>query len=170
MVVCATCGNKRCPHATDCRYLCTGSNEPGQLCVPEFLSDFMPIPTPIPDDLPPGSVAVDWFEHEAWVVPPGTEPVDGWELEDVDRWAPWRLVSGLVRVVRRKPEPPSPDTEDVQLAHAEGRRLPGSSLMRELNSDGEGGWLFLSAGGSWDPLPVNDDGTVTVLKAEDGTR
>ena len=29
-VVCATCGNKRCPHATDHRHACTGSNEPGQ--------------------------------------------------------------------------------------------------------------------------------------------
>ena len=30
MVVCATCGNKRCPHATDHDLACTGSNEPGQ--------------------------------------------------------------------------------------------------------------------------------------------
>ena len=30
MIVCATCGNKRCPHATDHRDACTGSNEPGQ--------------------------------------------------------------------------------------------------------------------------------------------
>lgn len=30
MIVCATCGNKRCPHATDCRLDCTGSNESGQ--------------------------------------------------------------------------------------------------------------------------------------------
>lgn len=30
MVVCGTCGNKRCPHATDHRLMCTGSNEPGQ--------------------------------------------------------------------------------------------------------------------------------------------
>lgn len=30
MYLCATCGNKRCPHATDCRHACTGSNEPGQ--------------------------------------------------------------------------------------------------------------------------------------------
>lgn len=29
-VVCAICGNKRCPHATDHRLECTGSNEPGQ--------------------------------------------------------------------------------------------------------------------------------------------
>jgi hypothetical protein len=31
MVVCATCGNKRCPHATDHRHACTNSNEPGQV-------------------------------------------------------------------------------------------------------------------------------------------
>lgn len=30
MVLCAVCGNKRCPHATDHRNACTGSNEPGQ--------------------------------------------------------------------------------------------------------------------------------------------
>ena len=30
MVLCETCGNKRCPHATDHRHACTGSNEPGQ--------------------------------------------------------------------------------------------------------------------------------------------
>jgi hypothetical protein len=29
-IVCATCGNKRCPHATDHRNECTGSNETGQ--------------------------------------------------------------------------------------------------------------------------------------------
>lgn len=30
MVVCVKCGNKRCPHATDCALACSGSNEPGQ--------------------------------------------------------------------------------------------------------------------------------------------
>lgn len=30
MVLCQICGNKRCPHATDHRHSCTGSNEPGQ--------------------------------------------------------------------------------------------------------------------------------------------
>lgn len=30
MIVCPTCGNKRCPHATDHRLDCTNSNEPGQ--------------------------------------------------------------------------------------------------------------------------------------------
>lgn len=30
MILCSTCGNKRCPHATDHRLECTGSNEPGQ--------------------------------------------------------------------------------------------------------------------------------------------
>lgn len=30
MIVCATCGFKRCPHATDHNNDCTGSNEPGQ--------------------------------------------------------------------------------------------------------------------------------------------
>lgn len=30
MILCPTCGNKRCPHATDHRHACTGSNAPGQ--------------------------------------------------------------------------------------------------------------------------------------------
>lgn len=30
MIVCAECGNKRCPHGTDHRSPCTGSNEPNQ--------------------------------------------------------------------------------------------------------------------------------------------
>src|SRR5690349_8818694 len=30
MIVCSECGNKRCPHATDHRIECSGSNEPGQ--------------------------------------------------------------------------------------------------------------------------------------------
>jgi len=30
MILCPTCGNKRCPRATNHRYSCTGSNEIGQ--------------------------------------------------------------------------------------------------------------------------------------------
>lgn len=30
MILCPTCGNKRCPHATNHIHPCTGSNEPGQ--------------------------------------------------------------------------------------------------------------------------------------------
>lgn len=30
LVVCQTCGNKRCPKATHHVHACTGSNEPGQ--------------------------------------------------------------------------------------------------------------------------------------------
>lgn len=30
MVLCPTCGNKRCPHATDHSFACTNSNESGQ--------------------------------------------------------------------------------------------------------------------------------------------
>ena len=30
MILCPVCGNKRCPHATDHRHECSGSNEPGQ--------------------------------------------------------------------------------------------------------------------------------------------
>lgn len=30
MILCPECGNKRCPHASDHRLACTGSNKPGQ--------------------------------------------------------------------------------------------------------------------------------------------
>lgn len=30
MILCPTCGNKRCPKATDHRNECTNSNDPGQ--------------------------------------------------------------------------------------------------------------------------------------------
>lgn len=30
MIVCPSCGNKRCPHVSDHRLACTDSNEPGQ--------------------------------------------------------------------------------------------------------------------------------------------
>ena len=30
MIVCETCGNKRCPHGTNHVHACTNSNEPGQ--------------------------------------------------------------------------------------------------------------------------------------------
>jgi hypothetical protein len=30
MIVCPTCGNKRCPHSTDHNMACTNSNDPGQ--------------------------------------------------------------------------------------------------------------------------------------------
>lgn len=30
MVLCPSCGNKRCPRASDHRFACTGSNDPGQ--------------------------------------------------------------------------------------------------------------------------------------------
>lgn len=30
MILCPTCGNKRCPHATNHTEACTNSNEPGQ--------------------------------------------------------------------------------------------------------------------------------------------
>lgn len=30
MIVCSSCGNKRCPHASNHRYTCTNSNDTGQ--------------------------------------------------------------------------------------------------------------------------------------------
>lgn len=30
MILCPNCGNKRCPHATNHKHICTGSNDSGQ--------------------------------------------------------------------------------------------------------------------------------------------
>ncbi len=49
-IVCAICGNKRCPHATDHRHACTGSNAPGQ----------------------PGSSYSEDFDDSVWI----QEPLD----------------------------------------------------------------------------------------------
>ena len=39
MILCSTCGNKRCPKAEDHRYKCTGSNEPDQVGQFEDVAD-----------------------------------------------------------------------------------------------------------------------------------
>lgn len=38
MYLCPVCGNKRCPRAADHGWVCTGSNEPGQLGSPSCLT------------------------------------------------------------------------------------------------------------------------------------
>lgn len=54
MLVCPTCGHKRCPKASDCAIACTGSNEPGQPG-----SDYakMSDPAPNPSETPNSSTA-----------------------------------------------------------------------------------------------------------------
>lgn len=49
MVLCPTCGNKRCPHATDHRNACTGSNEPGQKG--SSWEHVQPVPDTAPPDI-----------------------------------------------------------------------------------------------------------------------
>lgn len=39
MILCPTCGNKRCPHAEDHRFRCTASNEPNQVGIMEEVAD-----------------------------------------------------------------------------------------------------------------------------------
>ncbi len=52
MILCQICGNKRCPHATDHRNECTGSNVPGQdgstyaECKPHNAATTVAKPTP----------------------------------------------------------------------------------------------------------------------------
>jgi len=63
MVVCQQCGNKRCPHATDHLYACTGSNDPGQVgSVYGEQAD----PPAVSTDEPPAGTPV-WWDGKWWV-------------------------------------------------------------------------------------------------------
>lgn len=48
MIVCAVCGNKRCPKASDHRHECTNSNEPGATRQHLSREGLMDAHTPIP--------------------------------------------------------------------------------------------------------------------------
>jgi len=61
MIVCALCGNKRCPHGTDHRLDCTGSNEGNQAG-----SRYQYGPTPCPNC----GAGIDTAEHHAECVAP----------------------------------------------------------------------------------------------------
>lgn len=67
MIVCPTCGNKRCPHATSHEHACTGSNEPGQpgsdygpFKAPDMFKTAPPTPQ---EDATPGMSARDELLH-----------------------------------------------------------------------------------------------------------
>lgn len=81
MIVCATCGNKRCPHGTDHRNACTGSNEPGQ--VGSRYGTAMTRPTPPaacshgePEGACPTCAACSACRGECGVCPYVTSPVE----------------------------------------------------------------------------------------------
>ena len=77
MIVCPTCGNKRCPHATDHRNVCSASNAPGQCG-----SVFGELPLDFPKALPlfdpaPVAPAVDgWTARKPTL--PGYYWVKNW--------------------------------------------------------------------------------------------
>lgn len=57
MILCPTCGNKRCPKATDHDLDCTNSNEPGQ---PGSIYGGRPV-EPAPDpDTPASNLGETW--------------------------------------------------------------------------------------------------------------
>lgn len=62
MIVCPQCGNKRCPKASDDRFECSGSNEPGQIGVAALSAS------------PPTWVAGSVEGQSAPSVPPGQAP------------------------------------------------------------------------------------------------
>ena len=73
MIVCETCGNKRCPHATDHRYVCTGSNDAGQIGSIDG--------TP-PPDMPPAPVTFK-SEIRSRATAAETCRQNGWQVGDV---------------------------------------------------------------------------------------
>lgn len=56
MVLCGVCGNKRCPHAEDHRYACTGSNATGQT----------PVLSPHGAEARDAERIAFCFEHDEW--------------------------------------------------------------------------------------------------------
>lgn len=96
MVVCGYCGNKRCPHAHDHRYACTGSNEPGQT----------PQPAPGERELPdePGH----HLFHSLWTKAVGTPGYDKAAWRELDR-----LITNWRKARPADDERELPDCNDV---------------------------------------------------------
>lgn len=72
MVTCQVCGNKRCPHATDHRWECTGSNEPGQ-----DGSVYGTPPADLPDPPPIAPKAVSGAGSQRLSILPASKPSAG---------------------------------------------------------------------------------------------
>ena len=81
MIVCAMCGNKRCPHATDHRNACANSNDPGRAgssyeqCS-KFVRAIEPSPAPVQPD--PKEGAWHWVRTDAVDWTPAKYRNGGW--------------------------------------------------------------------------------------------
>lgn len=94
---------------------------------------------------------------------------DGWVCVGSDD-GQWDTVRGWepVDIVQCRTPAPRPVTVDVPLAHVIGRTLPGYELpIRRPQHNEADGWVWQKAGWPESPshgyIPVNADGTVTVL-------
>lgn len=134
------------------------------------------VPVDAPEGLPEDAVPCPWFDG-AWFVPGDAAVIDGWHrwYGGADMWASWMAAENLAAIVVRPPVPQEPETERVPLLnqdgtpHVVGRTLPGEDeAIGFLQwSDGRHWKWDVSHGGAyrWRRLPLNDDGTVTVLAA-----
>lgn len=93
MVLCPTCGNKRCPHANDHRHACTDSNEPGQLGS-AYVDAKLPAGFQLVQRNPDKAVCLDGGRFHGWLMyrHPGGQFVserklEQWELMQAeDQW------------------------------------------------------------------------------------
>lgn len=106
MVMCPTCGNKRCPHANDHRNACTNSNEPGQ---PGSAYPARALRAALQDKagevrgeresferwlgITPCGAAHDfgWQAWKARAAQPAPVVPDGWRIEMAPQWSETRL-------------------------------------------------------------------------------
>lgn len=128
--------------------------------------------TPAAPVLPPGapadSVPSPWTEGA--VICLARDVPDGWESrgDSESTWYAACLPTGAIGEARPVPVPVEPPTEDVPLAFVKGRRLPDGPLIDRHPYQDASGWWFARGNGWRTKLPVNDDGTVTVLRDQDG--
>lgn len=136
-------------------------------------ADPLPASDTPPEGLPADSLRIPdgWgYPPGSWLVPPDTDPVDGWQRGFGDGSVdPWNM-SSLYYAAPVCPIPEPPATEDVPLAFVKGRQvLNGEQVFSAAQRD-DGTWIYVPsspAAGAYLDLPVNADGTVTVLRESD---
>ena len=102
MILCATCGNKRCPHATNHHNACTNSNDPGQAgssyeqCS-KFVRAIEPSPAPVQPQAEPVAEIIECSKMGQQTV----KEIDGrWKFLDYGT----KLYAGAAPVAQAEPD------------------------------------------------------------------